>query len=291
MNLPKKDKFLFNLEINNYSQNTVDTYENELDEIESFFQDHSELEDFENLDRQHISDLKQYFTKQKELSPSSINRRLSVLKSLLRYLENMGDEIPISPNTIKSLKTKKKNHRPPKMENMKKLLKAPDRYERDPFIKARNRSILETLFSTGCRLSELASINIEDIDDKAIQILGKGSKERTVYLSDQAQKHLIKYLKHRPKNTAPLYCSKQGNRITARTVQKMVKYYREGLELPDDITPHKIRHAFATRLAQQGADTAAIQHLLGHESLETTTNYINTSDQHAKETHEKYFNN
>ena len=286
--LPKKQNFLLNLNVNNYSENTEKGYQRELSKIEKWLNKNNI--EFQELDKMDIDQLKADM-KDEDLAPRTINRALSILKTYLNYLSNMDQPTPISANQIKLLKTKKRTTKPPPIEEIKQLMKAPKRYERDPFIKHRNRTILETLFSTGCRVSELVAIDIEDIDDRQIQILGKGNKERIVYLSDQALKHLIRYQKHRPKDTEPLFVSKQGTRLTQRTIQNMIKEYREGLDLSDDITPHKIRHAFATHLAQQGADPAAIQHLLGHESLETTTKYINTSQSHAQNVHDQVFNN
>jgi len=157
--------------------------------------------------------------------------------------------------------------------------------------------MLETLFSTGVRISELINIKKEQIDKTGrIFILGKGKKERFVYLTPRAQRWIKKYLEVRGESDSPyLFVPYRGKnvhlkdkKISPNYLEGRVKKYRELLGLNIPISPHGIRHAFATYLAESGANPAAIQILLGHESLDTTTRYVHASDRYAEKVQRKF---
>jgi len=161
----------------------------------------------------------------------------------------------------------------------------------------RNRAALETLFSTGVRISELLNIKTNEIDKTGrIFIRGKGKKERFVYLTPRARKHIEKYLEIRNDKHSPyLFVSCWGKNIKNKSeklssayIQERIKRYRELLGINIPLSAHGIRHAFATYLAESGANPAAIQILLGHESLDTTTRYVHPSDRYAEKTQRKY---
>ena len=182
-------------------------------------------------------------------------------------------------------------------EEIVQLIESPDKFEKNQKVALRNRAMLEVLFSTGMRISELLSLKKEQIDKTGrVLIKGKGKKERFVYLTPRAQKHLKNYLEvrgiagssyifipYRGKNV-----QKQNKKISPNYLQEKVKRYRELLGLNIPLSCHSIRHAFATYLAESGANPAAIQILLGHESLDTTTRYVHASDRYAHKIHQKY---
>ena len=156
--------------------------------------------------------------------------------------------------------------------------------------------MLETLFATGMRISELLSLNKNQIDKTGrIFIRGKGKKERFVYLTPRALKHITTYLSMRADEYPALFIPYRGRnvgrpkaRISPNYVQMKVKQYRERLGINVPTSPHSFRHGFATYLAEKGANPAAIQILLGHESLQTTTRYVHASDRYAEKTPRRF---
>ncbi len=204
---------------------------------------------------------------------------------------------PISPEMIKLIKTPKKISRVSEFDEIVKLIEAPSEYEKNKKIALRNRAILETFFSTGVRISELLNIKLSEIDKSgSIFIRGKGKKERLVYLTPRAEKHIKKYLTVRGLSESPYLfipfrgknLHKKDKKLSPNYVQVKIKKYRELLHSNIPISAHKIRHAYATYLAESGANPAAIQILLGHESLDTTTRYVHASNRYAEKIHRKY---
>lgn len=306
MQLPYFDDFLLNLQVNNLSRETIYNYERDLKVFQSFL---NELGvDLENADKKTILNYKAYLVSQerrtadshlskKKLASFSINRMLSVLRSYLKYLIDMDYKTPISPSEIKLVKTEKKHPRVSEFEEIIKLIESPSQFEKNKIVALRNRAILETLFSTGMRISELINLKKQQIDKTGrIFIFGKGKKERFVYLTPRAQSHIKKYLEVRGENNSSyLFLPLKGRnvhqkdrKISPNYVEERVKKYRELLGLNIPISPHSLRHAFATYLAENGANPAAIQILLGHESLDTTTRYVHASDRYAEKTHRQY---
>jgi site-specific recombinase XerD len=304
--LPNLDDFLLNLQVNNLSQETIYNYERDLKVFEDFLNDVNF--NFDEVDKKTILNYKAYLVSRdrktpksqlgkKKLASFSINRMLSVLRSYLKYLIDMDYKTPISPSEIKLVKTEKKHPRVSEFEEIIKLIESPTQFERNKIIVLRNRAILETLFSTGMRISELINLKKEQIDKTGrIFIMGKGKKERFVYLTPRAQRHIKNYLEVRGETSSPyLFIPYRGKnihqkdkKISPNYLEERVKRYRELLGLNVPISVHGIRHAFATYLAESGANPAAIQILLGHESLDTTTKYVHASDRYAERIHRKY---
>lgn len=166
----------------------------------------------------------------------------------------------------------------------------------------RDKAILETLFSTGLRVSELISLNIEDIklDTGEFAVIGKGRKVRTVYLSPSAKSWISRYLSTRRDNFKPLFLRYSGKkmedndfdgeslRLTVRSVQRLVKKYITKAGIATDATPHTLRHSFATGLLRQGADLRSVQELLGHSNVSTTQIYTHVTNKQLKDVHKKF---
>ena len=306
MQLPYLDDYLLSLKSNNYSDETIYNYERDIGVFENFLCDMKA--DFDMIDKKTILNYKAYLISQdrmtfktekgiKRLSAFSINRMLSALRSYFKFLINMDYKSPVSPTSIELVKTDKKHFRISEFEEVVKLIESPDKFEKNKFVASRNRTMLETLFSTGMRISELVNLRKEQIDKTGrVFIKGKGKKERFVYLTPRAQKHLKDYIELRGESDSPyLFVPSTGRnihnkdrKISSNYLQEKVKKYRELLGINLRLSCHSIRHAFATYLAEKGANPAAIQILLGHESLDTTTRYINTSDKYAESTHHKF---
>lgn len=303
--LPYLDDFLLNLKVNNYSQETIYNYERDLNVFLNFLND-SNL-DFNKLNKKDILNYKALLTSvdrttaksqktTKKLSPYSINRMLSAIRAYLKYLIDNDYNTPIAPDAIKMIKTTKKKSQVPELEQLVKLIEAPNRFEKNNKIAIRNRAILEVLFATGLRISELINIKINQIDKEGkIFVLGKGKKERFVYLTPRALTHLHNYLKIRPEHSPYLFIPYRGlnaglkqKKLSTNYLQERIKKYREYLDINIPASAHSLRHGFATYLAESGASPAAIQILLGHESLDTTTRYVHASDKYAQKIHKRY---
>jgi integrase/recombinase XerC len=304
--LPYLDDFLLNLQTRNLSEETVYNYERDLKVFENFLNEIALP--FEKIDKKIILNYKAYLISRdrktpksslgkKRLSSFSINRMLSSLRSYLKFLTNMDYKVPVPPNAVELIKTEKRLPKIGEFEEIVKLIESPIQFEKNKIVALRNRAMLETLFSTGLRISELLNIKISDIDKSGrIFVRGKGKKERFVYLTPRAQRQIKKYLEVRGKTDSPYlfvpYRGKNANlktkKISPTYLEVKVKRYRELLGLNIPITVHGIRHAFATYLAESGASPAAIQILLGHESLDTTTRYVHASQRFAEKVFKKY---
>jgi len=304
--LPDLDDFLLNLQTNNYSPETVYNYERDLRVFDQFLADISA--DFGKIDKNTIARYKAYLVsrdrktairlaeQEKMLVSRSVNRMLSVLRSYLKYLIDMDKKVPVPPEAVKLIKTERKHPHVAELGDLVRLIEAPSKLETDKLVAARNRAMLEILFSTGMRISELCSLNRNQIDETGkIFIMGKGKKQRFVYLTPRAVEHINRYLATRKDNLPALFIPYSGRnvtsakrRISTNYLQEKIKDYREKLKINVPTSAHSLRHGFATYLAEEGASPAAIQILLGHESLDTTTRYVHASDKFAQESHRKF---
>ncbi|MDD5606528.1 MAG: tyrosine-type recombinase/integrase [Candidatus Pacebacteria bacterium] len=304
--LNQLEDFLLYIQTNNYSPETLYNYERDLKTFENFLE--KENISFDNIDKRIIERYKAYLVSrdrktslnnnpEKSLSAASINRVLSSLRGYLKYLIKMDYKAPVSPQAVELLRKERKHPRVGDLADIIKLVESPSVFEKNKIIALRNRAIMETLFSTGLRISELVNLKKQQIDKSGrIFVKGKGKKERFVYLTERAQKHIKNYLEVRGLSDSPFlfvpYRGKNYNqkdkKISTNYLEEKVKKYRELLSLNVPITVHGIRHAFATYLAESGANPAAIQILLGHESLDTTTKYVHASDRYAQKMHQKY---
>jgi site-specific recombinase XerD len=303
--LPLIDDFLLNLQANKYSPETVYNYERDLNVFSNFL-DESNIE-FDKVDKRAITYYKAYLGSRdrktsslgrgdKQLDSRSINRMLSALRAYLRYLIDIDYPCPLPPEAVKLTKAGRKHPQVAELEDLIRLIEAPSSLESNVKTALRNRAMLEMLFATGMRISELCNLNRSQIDDTGrIFITGKGRKQRFVYLTPRAKQHLDAHLVTRQDNCPALFIpyagrnvSKSRKRISTNYLQDRIKRYREKLKINVPTSAHSLRHGFATYLAEEGANPAALQILLGHESLDTTTRYVHASDKYAEETHRKY---
>ena len=221
-------------------------------------------------------------------SPATMARKIATLRSFYRWLERNG---AIGSNPMTLIRTPRQKKRLPKainVEEVEKLLSAPND---KTLLGARDRAILETLYSTGIRVSELVGINFSDIDEtgQAIIIRGKGRKERIVPLGSHAMTAIEHYLGIMNSNNvsndadAPVFINKHNTRLSTRSVRRNVSKYLDKVGLDPDISPHTLRHSFATHLLDNGADLRSVQELLGHQSLSTTQIYTHLTTKRMKE--------
>jgi len=229
-------------------------------------------------------------------SASTMARKIATLRSFYKWADR-HDVVPSNPMVM--IRTPKQAKRLPKaisVEQIERLLSTPD--DRD-LLGARDRAILETLYSTGIRVSELVDLDFQDLDEfsEALRIRGKGKRERLVPLGSHALaaiRHYIKLFQNDPRfhrlpnedGRSPLFINKHGGRLSSRSVRrKLDKYLREA-GLDTEISPHTLRHSFATHLLGNGADLRSVQELLGHRALSTTQVYTHLTPKRLQDAYE-----
>lgn len=230
------------------------------------------------------ADIRVFLAGFEHLKMSSISRKLSVLKSFFGWLT--AEEILLRDPTAK-LKPPKQEKRLPKALSIEELEMMREACQTD-----RQRAFLEVMYATGCRLSEVHDLNKSDINYQSMscKVVGKGDKEREVYFSFKAMYHLRKYLMNRTDDDEALMVTerKPYRRVSKRAIQREIAKIASLAGLEKRVSPHTLRHTFATLTLNNGADIVAVQHLLGHSDPSTTQGYAVLSDERKREQHKKY---
>ena len=295
----------------NASQHTVDSYRLDIQQF-AMLQLNADVEtaqiDWNSVDvytaRTYIVKLQEEL----EISRTSILRKLSGMRSFYRYMQR---EQLAHDNPFSGLIAPKRQKLLPKymtVEEVGRLLDTPqlfwkDAYEKEiakdeesaRFSAARDAAILEVIYSGGLRISEALGLNMEDLDliSGVMRVRGKGKKERLCVLGNPAIRALRKYFPVRrmrsgnERRNAPVFVNRFGQRLTTRSFQRNFKLYLRAAGLPLDMTPHKLRHSFATHLLDAGADLRSVQELLGHANLSTTQIYTHISTERMKAVYNK----
>jgi site-specific recombinase XerD len=242
----------------------------------------------------------------KNLKQITQNYHIIALRAFLKYLQKY-DYKTLPPEKLELAKAPSHMVEFLEPEDVDRLIKATDG-EKEEILRLRDHAILETLFSTGLRVSELCSLKKEQVNlqRNEFSVRGKGDKLRLIFLSPAANKALQSYLKFRKDNSKFLFIahkqigkgntvekdmqsfSKDATGLTPRTVQRIVKKYAMIAGITKPITPHTLRHSFATDLLQNGADIRSVQSMLGHSSITTTQIYTHVTNQQLREVHEKF---
>ena len=267
------------------SNNTVKAYEAD---ISSFFQwlDNEDLK-YKNLQEDHIN---QYisFLFQRKMRSSSVNRKISSIKSFYIFLVKRNY---VKNSPINDLVTpKQEKYLPESMSEAEvdKLLNSPDVANK---IENRDKAMIEMLYATGMRISELVNLKITDVDMKrcVVKVFGKGSKERLVPFGETALDSLRSYLNEREQSSSKeIFLSNRGKKMTRVAFWQRVKIYLIRENLKNSISPHTLRHAFATHLLNRGADLRSVQLLLGHSDLSTTQIYTHIAKQRLSDVLKKH---
>jgi len=276
---------------------TLISYKKDLDQFFDF------LAQSKGLGREELTtevlnhrSVREYIAKMQtqDLSTATMARKLAALRSFVKYLcrENVLTGNPIANVSTPKMEKKLPRFLYPLETEM--LIEAPDT---STVRGMRDRAILETLYAAGVRVSELVGINLADLDlgEQWIRIRGKGGKERLAPIGEPARKALQDYLdKSRPYqyqgNPAPpeaLFLNKTGERISARSIRNIINKYVEQLAMNQRVSPHTLRHTFATHLLNGGADLRAVQELLGHVKLSTTQIYTHLTKDRIKMIHDE----
>jgi len=276
------DKFRRYLEIEkNYSGHTILNYHIDLEDFKKFLGD-SPIEKVDYLlVRKYLAVLKE-----KSLGSKTMARHLSTLRSFFKFLVREGF---LKNNPLLSVASPKiEKHLPSFLteEETVRLIEASCPKNESGL---RDRAILETFYSSGLRISELVGLNLDDVDfiGGIIKVRGKGKKERIVPVGDKALQSLREYLNKRKKQTQSLFLNKRGTRITDRGVRGIVAKYIRISGMKQRISPHTLRHSFATHLLNRGADLRTVQELLGHASLSTTQIYTHLTTERLKSVYDK----
>lgn len=278
-------KFLTYLEIEkNVSRHTLLNYHLDLKQLRNFLSE-KEAQKIERLDiRKFLAHLKS-----KNLGKRSLARKLSTVRSFFKFL--LREEY-VDSNPAAGLSSPKLEKKLPIFLDVDKVAKFLDSPDRKSLLGLRDRAILETLYSTGMRVSELVGLNIGGVDfiGGVVKVYGKGKKERLIPIGDQALRAIRDYLGQQPQtkqDTRALFLNKSNMRLTDRGVQNLVNKYIRRTSLKENISPHTLRHSFATHLLDRGADLRSVQELLGHASLSTTQIYTHITTEHLKSVYNK----
>ena len=278
--IQKLDDFYIYLKNKGYSYNTINSYKKDL----NLFKDYCNNIDIKLIDYNFLRKYLQ-FLHDKKYTASSISRHISSLKSFFKYLTK-NEFIKDNPCLlITNPKVEKKLPNYINYNDLEILFTVPNKND---VLGLRNLLILELLYSCGIRVSELVNIKISDIDfsNKRILILGKGKKERFVLYGKVCSKLLDEYLiKSRSKlnkNNEYLLLNKFGNKITDRAIRMIIDDIVKKSSLKLNISPHTLRHTFATHLLNEGADLKIVQELLGHENIATTGIYTHVSNERLR---------
>jgi integrase/recombinase XerC len=280
----------------NASDLTVRNYGDALDQFATWYAEkYKEACAWDRVDLFHLRGFLVHLTTERKLDKATIHLKMSALRGLFRWMVREGY---IKQNPAVGLVLPKKAKKLPKfmtVQQIESLLDAPltDKERTADWTAWRDKAILETFYSAGIRINELVQLNDDNVDalSEVIRVRGKGKKERMAPLGGPAVDAIEKYRQLRDATlgtgVGPLFRNKFGGRMTARSIQRMLKKYLVAVGLDPSLTPHKLRHSFATHMLDAGADLRSVQELLGHASLSTTQVYTHITTERLKKTYDK----
>ncbi|NLC63690.1 MAG: tyrosine recombinase XerC [Thermoanaerobacterales bacterium] len=288
------DKFLRYISVTkNKSKNTVKAYGKDLIQFLEYLKEIKISEPiFHNVERKDIRGFL-FYLKEKQLKKKTMSRKLSAIRSFFKYLTAEGilkENIASSAFAPKLPKNLPVFLYPKEIELLLSV-------QPNNVLGIRDKAILELLYATGLRVGEVVSLKTSDINfvSNYIIVLGKGSRERVVFFGRKAQLALEKYLREsRPFLAKDISCdslflNKNGTTLSDRSVRRIIDKYVKNVSLKNDISPHTLRHSFATHMLNNGADLKTVQELLGHASLSTTQIYTHVTRERLKEVYDKSF--
>lgn len=296
-----KRRFLEYLEIEKgRALRTIENYDHYL----TVFFDHANIKTPSDITSERVREFRLWLNRQvtgnnretgKTMSKKTQNYYLIALRTFLKYLTRQGHDT-MAADQIELAKIPERSIDIISSAELQRLLDAPNQ-EKDPEQKYRDKAIIEVLFSTGLRVSELCSLTRDiDLTRDEFSIRGKGGKVRVVFLSPAAKEALRKYLAARKDMSDMLFVSVSKNKskvednkgLDRRSVERIIKKYATVAGITKKVTPHVIRHCFATDLLSNGADLRAVQQLLGHADISTTQIYTHVTDKRLREVHKKF---
>lgn len=279
------NEYIRELSINkNYSENTIEAYKRDLNEYFSYLKNNNK--NYLSIDYDSIRKYLSYLNDKKDTN-STISRKISSLRGFYSYLR-LNEKIKNNP--FKLINLPKKEQKLPRFFYYNELEELFAACDTSTSLGQRNLAILEVLYATGTRVSELINIKLEDINfsEKQIKVLGKGNKERMVFLGEYAVDALEDYLNDgylflNKYNLDYVFLNHLGNKITRRGIEDILTKLIKKTSIDKKISPHMIRHSFATHLLNEGCDLESVQEMLGHESISATAIYTHVTDDRIKE--------
>ena len=279
------NEYIRELSINkNYSENTIEAYKRDLNEYFSYLKNNNK--NYLSIDYDSIRKYLSYLNDKKDTN-STISRKISSLRGFYSYLR-LNEKIKNNP--FKLINLPKKGQKLPRFFYYNELEELFAACDTSTSLGQRNLAILEVLYATGTRVSELINIKLEDINfsEKQIKVLGKGNKERMVFLGEYAVDALEEYLNDgylflNKYNLDYVFLNHLGNKITRRGIEDILTKLIKKTSIDKKISPHMIRHSFATHLLNEGCDLESVQEMLGHESISATAIYTHVTDDRIKE--------
>lgn len=268
----------------NYSKNTEISYREDITNFLNYLE--KKQLNYKKIDGEIIRDYLKYLDEAK-LKNSTIARRISALRTFYNYLLNKNI---VDTNLFNSIRNPKLEKKLPNYLSYEELAKILDNIDISTKVGLRNRLLVEMFYATGCRVSEMINIKVSDINksNNSIRIMGKGKKMRIVYFGEYARDYLDRYLPLI--DTDYLFTQESRDKLSIHDVEYIISDLVKNLALKTHVTPHTLRHTFATHLLNNGADIKTVQELLGHSSLNTTGIYTHVSNERIKEVYRKTFN-
>ena len=282
-NIDERGTFFLKVELN-YSELTIKSYQLDLTDFFGYIE--SKKINYLTITNHDVRGYLKYLDSC-NLKNSTISRRVSTLRTFYNYLV---DENIVENNVFHNVKNPKLEKKLPNYLNYNEIEELLESIDISTTEGLEKRLLIEMFYSTGCRVSEMINVKISDIDftNKTIRIMGKGSKERIVYFGDYASKYLDNYL-NKVKCDKYLFTNKKGEKLTINEVEQIVKDIMKHISIKTHVTPHTLRHTFATHLLNNGADIKTVQELLGHANLSTTGIYTHVSSDRLKDIYFKTF--
>lgn len=277
----------------NFSEHTAKAY---VSDVLSFLiwleENNIEKVDFERI-REYLRFIYKYNYKK-----TTVSRKISALRTFYKYLYR---EHIVESNPVTGISTPKKDKTLPKFLSKDEIEQILNNVNIESPAGYRNRTILELLWATGMRISELSGLNYGDLnlEQNEIRVFGKGAKERIVLVSERAKSYLQRYIQNARslvaqgfnvgelREDSPVFINNTGYRLNPKTIRNVINSIVEKISLPKKVTPHVFRHSFATYLIENGADLRVVQELLGHASISNTQIYTHISTKHLTETYNK----
>jgi len=274
------------------SDNTISAYRSDLYKYTDFLESNKKRLHLNDVTRNDVRDYMIY-QKDKALSSNSISRRLVAIKVLHRFLLRERYVKEDITSVLDSPKLWKHLPETLSLGEIEDMIKKPNTRDR---IGLRDKAALELMYAAGLRVSELVNLEIDNVNLEAgfLRCVGKGSKERIVPIGGQAQSAIRRYIDRsrvsmkRPQSPNALFLSRLGKKISRQSFWKMIKKYAKSAGINKDITPHTLRHSFATHLLERGADLRVVQEMLGHADISTTQIYTHIDKERLKSIHHKF---
>jgi integrase/recombinase XerD len=271
-----------------YSGNTLAAYRNDLTQFTQHLIDQGSVARWDEVSQSQIVD---YILHMKELeyASSTVARKVAAIKSFFHYLRDEGIVKNDPTLTLESPKVKKHLPKAISEDDVERLLAEPTKSDSPKAL--RDSALLEVLYATGMRVTELVSLNVTDVDLEAgtVYCIGKGDRERVVPIYDQAALILGRYLTEgrphlvRDAGEQALFLNHRGERLTRQGLWLIIKHYVDAIGIESEVTPHTLRHSFATHMLHGGAKLRDVQKLLGHANISTTQVYTQVTRDHLRE--------